>query len=237
MSKGFTNNGHDNSSGLLIYDYASKKLTNNTVSLASIDNGVVQFGRMVFVPNFGPSGIVVSVGGAQIGNTNQLLSMDSVHIFDPASGKWYDQEVTGDIPSARQEYCLTGVASENSTYEIFLYAGWASSLGAKAAPYDSAYVLTLPGFNWIRASYPYNNPRHALSCESVGGGQILTIGGLDTTVFDSSNTYQGPFETPDPFTNGLGVFDISSLTWKDSYVANQTVYTPSSQVLNFYESQ
>lgn len=201
----------------------------------------MQMGRMVFVPNFGPSGIVVSIGGDQLGkvidNVDDLLSIDSVQIFDPASGVWYDQPVTGDIPPTRKEFCLAGVASENSTYEIFLYAGWDGHLSSGEVPYDAAYVLTLPGFHWVQARYQANDPRHALTCESVGGGQILTIGGLDTIQRHENNLYTEPFETRDPFTNGLNIFDISTLTWKNSYSSKQTVYTPSSDILDFYQKQ
>jgi hypothetical protein len=235
LAKGFT--GGVNASGLLIYDFNSHQLSNNTVSLASTDGGIVQFGQMIFVPNFGPSGVMVSIGGAQVGGSNQLLSMDSVQIFDPASGNWYDQAVSGAIPTPRQEYCLAGVASENNTFEIFLYAGWGGNLGAAAAPFDSAYVLTLPGFHWVQANYQYSRPRHALTCESVGGGQMLTIGGLDTLIVDNDDLYEGPFQSPDPFTNGLGIFDISTLTWKSSFSSSQRVYTPSSQIMSFYQTK
>lgn len=163
--------------------------------------------------------------------------MDSVQVFDPESGNWYDQAVSGDIPTQRQEFCIAGVASDINSYEIFLYAGWGGHLGAEAVPFDSVYVLTLPGFHWVQASYPAVNPRHALTCESVGGGQMLTIGGVDTTVIDSSDLYEGPFQTPDPFTYGLGIFDLTTLTWKDSYLSGQTTYTPSSEILSFYQSK
>lgn len=201
----------------------------------------MQMGRMVFVPNFGPSGVVVSIGGDQLGkvtnNTDDLLSMNSVQIFDPASGDWYDQPVTGNIPPSRKEFCLAGVASKNSTYEIFLYAGWNGHLGGGEVPYDAVYVLTLPGFYWVHAGYPEHNPRHGLTCESVGGGQMLTIGGLDTTQIDKDDLYKGPFNTADPFTYGLGIFDISTLTWKSSYSSKQTVYTPYSDILDFYQTK
>ncbi|CRG90610.1 hypothetical protein PISL3812_07654 [Talaromyces islandicus] len=231
---GFT--GSFNASGLLSYNFDSHQLTNTTVSLASTDNGVVQFGKMVFVPNFGPSGVLVSIGGVQQGSSNGLLSMDSVQIFDPASGDWYDQPVSGATPTPRQEFCLAGVASDNNTYEIFLYAGWGGHLGGEAVPFDSAFVLTLPGFHWVQASYPASHPRHALTCESIGGGQMLTIGGLDTLISDDSDLYEGPFQSADPFTYGLGVFDISTLTWKSSYSSSQTVYTPSSEIMKFYQT-
>lgn len=237
--KGFINGF--NTSGLLTYNFTSNELTNTTVTSAATDGGIVQMGRMIFVPNFGPSGILVSVGGDQYEKvkaaTDDFIPMDTVQIFDPASGHWYDQPTTGDTPPKRKEYCLAGVASDNSTYEIFLYAGWDGKLGGGELQYDSVYVLTLPGFHWVQADYPEHHPRHGLTCESIGGGQMLTIGGIDTTQIDKANLYEGPFETSDPFTKGLGIFDISTLSWKTSYSSSQTVYTPSSDILDFYKTK
>jgi hypothetical protein len=68
-------------------------------------------------------------------------------------------------------------------------------------------------------------------------GKMLTIGGLDTLQDNSSNLYEGALQTPDPFTYGLSMFDISTPTWKDSFLSNQTVYTPSSEVLEFYQTK
>lgn len=132
---------------------------------------------------------------------------------------------------------MTGMASNNNTYEIMIYAGWAGKLGPAAIPYDEVYVLTLPGFYWIKASYDALNPRHGLTCNSVGGGQILTIGGLNTTQNGPNNLYNDVFNTADQFTQGLAIFDISVMVWKDSFSASQKSYNPASEIQSYYANK
>jgi hypothetical protein len=237
---GYTLNDNYNISGLISYDYTTEDMTHTTV-VGESTGGVVQNGGLVFVPNFGPAGVMVSIGGDQLGKitkgTDDLVFMNTVQVFDPATGNWYEQAVTGSIPEMRKDFCVAGVASDNQTFEIFLYGGWAGQYGSAALPYDSAYVLTLPGFNWVKADYPAQSPRTGLTCEAVGGGQILTIGGLDASHEDSNNRYLGTYATADPMTYGLGLFDIGSMKWKDSFLANASDYTPSDEVMKFYTTQ
>lgn len=40
----------------------------------------------------------------------------------------------------------------------------------------------------------------------------------------------------DPWTNGLGIFDMSALSWTDSYDHTAAPYEPSSLVTNYYSS-
>ncbi|KAJ4410573.1 hypothetical protein N0V85_003949 [Neurospora sp. IMI 360204] len=225
-------------SGLLTYDFASKKAINTSVSLASTQ-GSEQFGSMLYVPNFGKKGILVSVGGylggLQTDDSNaRLVSMDTARIFDIDSNAWFEQSTSGTSPRPRQEYCMAGVASDNQTYEILIYAGWGRNLGSVSVPFDDAYVLTLPGFYWTKAPYTARNPRHALSCNGVGGGQIITIGGVDTTREGPDTLYKGVFTTTDPFSQGIAVFDLATLKITDTYTANRTSYSPAPAIQSFY---
>ena len=125
----------------------------------------------------------------------------------------------------------------------FMYAGWNGNLGAAAIAYDEVYVLTLPGFYWIKAKYPAAHPRHGLTCNAVGGSQILTIGGVDTnTVLTHSGTGlqldQATFsQSPDPFTQGLAIFDMTTLTFASQYTANAPPYVQSDPVQQYYSQK
>jgi hypothetical protein len=227
-------------SGLVTYDYTSKKLSNSTVT--GIKNGgIVQMGGAHFVPNFGPQGILVTFGGDRVGikqaGDDSLLDSSSVRVYDPATGTWYKQATSGNIPEARKEFCMTGVASNNETYEIFVYAGWDGNLGTPAIPFDEVYVLSLPSFNWFKADYLAENPRHALTCEHIGGGQIVTIGGVNTTQNGPDDLYADVFNTADQFTQGLGVFDLNTMAWSTSYSSEQTTYGPAASIQQYYASQ
>lgn len=228
-------------SGLVSYNFSSQTVTNTTVS-ASTD-GFLQMGSMQYVPNFGSAGILVSAGGnhgyqKSSGEwASNWQAFDTVQVLDIASGTWYDQVTTGSVPPFRMQYCMTGAASSNRTYEILVYAGWNNTLGDRATSFDAAYVLSLPSFNWFKADYEASSPRHGLTCEHVGGGQVLTIGGLDTSQEDASNQYRGVFHTEDPFPQGLGIFDLSSMAFTDAFEANRTTYDYADALSTYYKTR
>jgi hypothetical protein len=222
---------------MIKYNFTTKALTNESVQSVYMA-GENEMGGMHFVPTYGPQGILVTLGGDQVGKvkagSDALLNMTYVQVFDPAQGKWYEQKTTGYIPKARKEFCVAGAASTNKTYEILVYAGWDGNLGPAAIPYDEAYVLTLPGFFWVRAEYDSVNPRHGLSCNAVGGGQVLTIGGLNTTQNGPGSLYNAVFDTQDQFSQGLAVFNMTSLSFQSSYVAKPGPYVQAKSVQAFY---
>lgn len=243
--------------GMFAYDLSSNQVTYGRNSGSSTAIGT-QDGAMVFVPYFGNLGVIVSAGGQQGAagggpggggipingggsNANGLASFSTVQIYNPQDQKWYDQKTSGSAPSGRMQFCMAGTASNNQTYEILVYAGWDGNLGSGSVKFDEAYVLTLPGFYWVKANYTAANPRNGLSCNSVGGGQILTIGGVDPTQNGQNNGgnsgYTAAFDTPDPFTQGLGIFDLSTLSWKDSYEANQGKYSVAPEIQAYYNAK
>lgn len=223
-------------SGLLSYNFSSQTVTYTT-------DGFLQVGSMQYVPNFGSAGILVSAGGnhgyqKSSGEwASNWQAFDTVQVFDIASGTWYDHITTGNVPPFRMQYCMTGAASSSRTYEILVYAGWNNTLGDYATSFDAAYVLSLPSFNWFKADYVASNPRHALTCEHIGGGQVLTIGGLDTSQHDASNQYRGVFHTVDPFPQGLGIFDLSSMSFAESFEANRTTYDYADALSTYYQTR
>ncbi|KAK3378325.1 hypothetical protein B0H63DRAFT_525561 [Podospora didyma] len=179
--------------GLVAYDFSTKQVTNTMIS-----------GQ---------------------GGPDPLTPFTNVRIYDLESKKLHEQQTIGNVPEPWKDFCLAGAGSSNRTHEIIVYAGWAGKLGSSAIPYDQAFVLTLPGFHWVEADFAALHPRHGLTCHAVGGGQILTIGGVDMTQSSSSSkndsssggSYADVFNTPNPFAQGLAIFDLGSLSWKSLY--------------------
>ena len=68
------------------------------------------------------------------------------------------------------------------------------------------------------------------TCERVGNRQMLSIGGYDPT----APTVTEGFQTSDPNTNTLGIFDMVDLTWKSSYDADAEPYTIPTAVGDWY---
>ena len=108
-------------------------------------------------------------------------------------------------------------------------------LGQASSHSDQLYVLTLPAFHWIRANYTSIYPRAGHTCHATTTGQMILIGGLDPsqTAQDSdiSHAING---TVDPWNQTVGVFDMTSLQWRDSYDANAELYEPPVAVKQFY---
>ena len=88
-------------------------------------------------------------------------------------------------------------------------------------------------------AYDPENPRHGHSCNAVGGSQIISIGGVDSNVKDpfgnSVKLNQATFNaTPDPFAQGLAVFDMTKLSFVGQYTANAPPYEQSDAIKQFY---
>lgn len=223
-------------SGLLKYNFTTRVATNSTV-VGTSTAGKVQRGQMHHVPNFGPNGVLVA-GGGRNGESGPLLSFSSVQIYDLATDTWYEQTTTGNYPDGRVGFCMTGAASSNKTYEIVVYAGYGGDLGSRAMSRDELFVLSLPSFHWFKANYRASQPRHALTCEHLGGGQVLTIGGVDSSLYVQGSAYDGVFNTRDPNAQGLALFDLSRMSFTSGgYVSNRTVYNLAPELQSYYDNK
>ncbi|KAL2264435.1 hypothetical protein VTK26DRAFT_3322 [Humicola hyalothermophila] len=230
--------GKQHFGGLMTYHFSDKQLTVNLN--AFIDGSIQEPGSphgLEYVSHWGDRGILVSVGSQNqdLTDDNSLASFDKVLVYDIANQRWFQQETSGDIPQPRRDFCIAGAPSNNRTYDMLVYGGWDGRAGSTAVPFDSVYVLTLPGFFWVKAEYPPASPRRGLTCNAVGGSQILTIGGVDATQQDGDA--KAGFDTRDPFTQGLAIFDLSTLEWKPSYKAKQSLQPPAAPIQAYYDAK
>ncbi|KAL8830529.1 MAG: hypothetical protein Q9191_001376 [Dirinaria sp. TL-2023a] len=220
--------------GMVQFNLHSHTFLNKSAACCDATDGIHR-GVMHFIPSFGPSGLLIAMGGQNgigaRGDLKTLIDFSVVSVFDPTKQAWWNQTTTGTPPASRIEFCTAGIDSTNKTYEIFVYAGWNTESGSAAIPLDTIHVLTLPAFHWIQVPYEPRFPRHAHSCISVGGSQILIIGGLDT---NTAGTLQATFSTPDPFAQGLAIFDMTALRFADQFTATAPPYVQSNRVKQFY---
>jgi hypothetical protein len=98
--------------------------------------------------------------------------------------------------------------------------------------YNDVYVLTIPGFVWFKAPHLAPAARYMHTCEFVGARQLLSIGGLDNPEA-TLNIYQA-YLTPDPFIQGIGIFDMTAMVWKSTYDANALTYESPLVVKDWY---
>lgn len=230
--------------GIVQYNMTTGTFTNSSAAGYNF-NGTAERGMVHYIPFFGPKGVYIILSG-DISRRNFYSAAENIQpfstltLYDPATGTFFNQTASGNFPNGRIEFCATGANSTNGTYEIFVYAGWAGRLGNQALPYDEMYILTLPAFQWIKVPYAPAKPRHGHTCETVGKRQMLVIGGVDTLQDEATNAAptldQVTFSTRDQFSQGLAIFDMTTLTWSGQYDADAAAYEQSDPVKNYYAS-
>jgi len=95
---------------------------------------------------------------------------------------------------------------------------------------DEIHVLSLPGFVFFKVDAPGLSTKRAdHACVLVGRRQMLSVGGINIDLSFPKN-----FEDPDPWGNGLGVFDLTELAWKDRYDAEAAAYQSPAAVTEWY---
>jgi len=89
--------------------------------------------------------------------------------------------------------------------------------GLTITAYDEVYILTIPGFVWYKGPST-GDGRHYHGCQHVGGGQVLSMGGVNVTRAGIS------WSQVDPWSYGLQVFNMKSMSWTTEYNAKPPVY-------------
>ena len=179
-----------------------------------------QGGGLVFVDNFGDSGVLVLVGGKTA--TDGYISMDDIKVFDigtmdltglAGSGNnlWYSQMATGDIPDARVDFCMVAApAQDNSSTSIYLYGGTSNG-----TIFDDIYVLSLPSFTWVKV-FTGQDARWSVTCHFMKPRQMITVGGGGKSSNISSDC--------DWEQKSLAVLDLSTIGWGSVYDAAAAEY-------------
>ncbi|KAK6425735.1 hypothetical protein LTR95_016221 [Oleoguttula sp. CCFEE 5521] len=210
--------------GLVIFNASSQAWYNVSSTGYSTDGSAIN-GSAVFVPDFGPAGLLFVMGGSV---DNVRVGFGAISMYEPLSQRWYSQPVTGSLPLAVDRPCAVGVQGDNGTYEIFMYGGDAGQIDTTTSQ-GVVHVLSLPSFNWQvhPTNATYSRVGHA--CNVIGNRQMAVIGGL---ILGSAGEWD--FE-PDPWPNGIGIFDISAFEWSASYDASAAAYVTPDIVKQHYQ--
>ncbi|KAL6721324.1 hypothetical protein ACLMJK_000427 [Lecanora helva] len=163
---------------------------------------------LIYVPGYGPDGILVNMGG---GNNQSFTQMNVIDVYDIASSTWYKQATTGKYPILRVNPCAVAAsAPDGSSTNVYMYGGQNLIPFENQTQYSDTWILTIPSFTWIEVdtsgqSVPPGRTGHTCN---IWNGQIIVVGG-----------YTGPQ------TNGLGcdsgfyVFDATNLEWQNKFNA------------------
>ena len=100
--------------------------------------------------------------------------------------------------------------------------------------YSDVHVLSIPGFVWFKSADSPAVPRYAHTCEYVQGGQMMSIGGIDNP--SSELDVRSNQASPDPFLQGIGIFDMTNMRWKSSYDADSPSYESPQPVKEWYSA-
>ncbi|KAK4239500.1 hypothetical protein C8A03DRAFT_14122 [Achaetomium macrosporum] len=213
--------------GMVTYDMRNRVWDNGTTAFSPFNT--LAGASAHYVPTFGPNGLVMVLGGSShsvVGEPDwaaaRAWDFRNLTFFDPRTKKQYWQTTTGTIPpdTPRAFFCVAGFENSDGGYEIFLSGG---SNERSRLTYQDAYVLSLPGFVWTKTADSPGGSRAWQSCVSVGKRQMLSIGG-----------WTGDWGYKDPFQQGLVLFDMTEMRWKDSFDATVTTYERNDGLKTWY---
>lgn len=108
------------------------------------------------------------------------------------------------------------------------------------AEYGDIWALSLPGFRWTKVNDEVANEpsrtRSAHACVAVRSKQLLSFGG--TRYYSDSDPGNDTeyWYNKDSYPRGIGIFDMSSLEWRDSYDAQSGDYTTHESIRSWYDN-
>ena len=112
----------------------------------------------------------------------------------------------------------------------FVYGGTvnasADRLTSSAADYEDVLVLSLTAFKWFRTPGA-GERRSNHHCQIVGNRQMLVIGSHNPVEEEAGRELGQTGETSgvaDPWVHGLGIFDMTVLSWSSGYNAKAGPY-------------
>ncbi|KAB8266037.1 hypothetical protein BDV32DRAFT_143771 [Aspergillus pseudonomiae] len=214
--------------GLITLDMDTLEWTN--ASTADMNEwGTIGDGYTSLLESAGDEGVIVAFGGYKypVGQTLSYLayrqnetihrnSMEMVRVYDIAEQKWYTQQTSGDVPGWRMSGCtVVAPAQDLSSYSIYVFGGMANTT---ALSDGNVYVLSVPSFRWIRVTDD-NSIRIKHKCVRPQNNTMIVVGG-NTPV--TNREYDPLPQNCDSatFANGIGIFDLHSLSWLSNYNAS-----------------
>lgn len=113
-----------------------------------------------------------------------------------------------------------------------------SSNSAAVATLSKVYILTLPAFHWLEVPTSASTWRNNHKCQKIGEKsisqhnqrQMLSVGGDQHPSGVDWSSYV------DSWNSAMKIFDLTTLTWSDSYNPSAKAYTRPDMVNRFYSS-
>ncbi|KAI6373727.1 hypothetical protein MCOR25_003356 [Pyricularia grisea] len=242
--------GHEvTSSGFITYNMTTGKWSNDTSQVfpevikdqnskkdIAVPNTYKQ-GAAVCLPTMGTGhgGLVFFIAGSQTSAdprspSDVYMPMETVQFYDTLTRTFHKQSTSGaEMPALRSKPCIVATQARgsdglHSSYEIFMFGG---QKGGHLVDAD-IWILTIPGFRWFKApdTEPYN-ARIDHDCAVIGPGRrhMISVGGRN----DNSD-----IPGRDYWMNGVGIYDMTNLTWSVPHVLDGPAYEKPQAVREWY---
>lgn len=163
-------------------------------------------GVLVYVPGYGKQGIILGLAG---GNNQSFTQLNTIDVYDIATSEWYKQSTSGPTPPIRVNPCAVAASSaDGSSVEVYMYGGQNLVPAGSQTQYSDIWVLTIPSFTWIQINTSTQSvpPARAGHTCNIWNSQMVVVGGYVGTQLECDSP-------------GIYVFNLSSLSWQNSYVA------------------
>jgi hypothetical protein len=135
--------------------------------------------------------------------------MKTVSIYDVATGSWYNQPTSGDVPGGLTQGCtVVASAQDGTSHNIYWYGGFDGIDGTKPFS-DDVYILSVPAFVWTKVySGTSTHGRAGHKCVKPYPDQMFVIGGYPALSGNSYSCVESGI---------VQVFNLSSATWMAGY--------------------
>jgi len=223
-----------NDNGLALEEMFSYNSGNQSWYNLTLDGQHYMWGEAQYIPIYGARGVILFFGGywpsdRSVDSPSSLATLDTILIYDIDTNRFFKQPASNP-PPGRALFCsVEAGASNNESYEIFIYGGTQNRNApvpsqSLADDFRTVYILTVPAFQWFQV--PNQSPIRRLghTCRVIGKRQMLSIGG----------TQEVGLTNQDPWIKGLGIFDMTTLSWTNAYDAAAPAYEQPSLVSQFY---
>lgn len=111
-------------------------------------------------------------------------------------------------------------------------------MGPDGEKFDEVYVLSLPAFRWFSANSTSTSPRWAHTCHATTTRQMIMIGGTNPLYsFDYDANGDRGGEPQDPWEQGIAVFDMNTLKFKNSFQSRADPYEPPLVIQQYYNNR
>ncbi|KAL2208096.1 hypothetical protein CC79DRAFT_1384561 [Sarocladium strictum] len=222
-----------NKPALGMYEYNMKEDTwsNSSLDTMSPPNGVFIRGMAGCVEGLGDDKKYIFTTGGAVSSTESTdegtrpLDPANVTFYDIEADRWMWQAASGEPPALGwNQHCQVGVKSESGTYDIYVYGGYDDDTYSL----NNIWVLSLPAFHWTKVGKS-RVPRGYHSCVVSGQRQMIVVGGINGWSY-----HDWAWAEKDEFGNGIGVFDLTTLEWRDEYDPDLKAYDAPDVVKEWY---